>query len=110
MSTKNNPVKRKDAPTWQLRVYVANYKTRSAVTVANLERLCEQSIPGRYQIEIVDLLKTPERCRKDRIVAIPTVVRSFPLPERRAVGTLADERAAIQALELNEVNGGGRRW
>jgi len=104
MSIKNNPAKRRDAPKWQLRVYVANYKTRSAVTVANLERLCEQSIPGRYRIEIVDLLKTPERCREDRIVAIPTVVRSFPLPERRAVGTLADERAAIAALELNVVN------
>src|SRR5579863_1330562 len=98
MSIKNNRT-RKDAPKWQLRVYVGNSKTRSAVTVANLERLCEQSIPGRYHIRIVDLRKTPERCREDRIVAIPTVVRSFPLPERRAVGTLADERAAIAALE-----------
>lgn len=104
MSIKNNRVKRKGAPTWQLRVYVANSKMRSAVTVANLERLCEQSIPGRYHIQIVDLLKTPERCREDRIVAIPTVIRYFPLPERRAVGTLADERAAIAALELNVVN------
>lgn len=104
MSIKNSRATPKHTPMWQLRVYVANCKTRSAATVANLERLCEQSIPGRYRIEIVDLLKTPERCKEDRIVAIPTVVRFFPLPERRAVGTLTDERAAMAALELNVVN------
>lgn len=104
MSTEKARPRRKRELTWQLRVYVANCKTRSAVTLANLERLCEQSIPGRYRIQVVDLLETPELCRKDQIVAIPTVVRYFPLPERRAVGTLADARAAMAALELGVVN------
>ncbi|HEY1242936.1 MAG TPA: circadian clock KaiB family protein [Bryobacteraceae bacterium] len=92
---------RQRAPIWQLRVYVANWKTRSALTVANLERICDQSVPGHYRIQIVDLLKHPERCQKDGILALPTVVRYFPGPERRVIGTLSDTQAAIAALELD---------
>jgi len=101
MSSKNHRARRERAPTWQLRVYVADWKTRAAVTVANLERLCQQNLPGRYHIQIVDLLRNPERCAKDQIVAIPTVIRYFPLPERRAIGTLSNEQAAIAVLELD---------
>jgi circadian clock protein KaiB len=109
MSTKNNRAGRERAPTWQLRVYVANWKTRSALTAAHLECLCAESIPGRYHIQIVDLLQTPERCTKDRIVAIPTGVRHYPLPERRAIGTLSDEHAVRLALELGVAESGGRK-
>ncbi len=89
---------------WKLRVYVVDAETRSAVTVANLEGLCRKYVPGKYRIQIVDLLKTPQRCSRDQILAVPTVVRCFPLPERRAIGTLADAGLAAAALELEPVN------
>jgi len=89
---------------WELRVYVANRAERSLLTVTNLQRLCEQCIPGQYQIEIIDLLKSPERCRDDQIVAVPTVVRHLPLPQRRVIGTLADAVRAAEGLEFPAVN------
>ena len=79
----------------------------ATLTVANLERLCEQSVPGRYRIEVVDLVKRPELASADQVMAVPTVVRRFPLPERRVIGTLADSEAAMTALELNSRPGGG---
>ena len=83
-------------------MYVVNHTARCVVTVANLEKLCEEFVPGRYQIRIVDLRKRPDRARVDQIVAVPTVARRRPLPERRVVGTLADGRRAAAALEMAE--------
>src|SRR5579872_6892297 len=90
--------RRAGAPPWILRVYVANQAARSVLALTNLERLCEQSIPGQYRIQIVDLLQHPDLCRADEIVAIPTVVRQFPLPHRRVIGTLADAQRAAAGL------------
>ena len=101
MSTKSRRAAGRAARCWELRVYVANEGTRSTLTIANLERLCEQSVPGRYWIQVVNLLKRPELASADQIVAVPTIVRRSPLPERRVIGTLSDSEAAMTALELN---------
>ena len=97
-------LRRRRRPRWELRVYVASRTARARLTVTNLERLCEQCIPGQYRIEIIDLLKSPERSRDDQIVAVPTVVRHLPLPQRRVIGTLADAVRATAGLELPAVN------
>ena len=104
MSIKKRPARRKRPLRWELRVYVANQAARSVMTIANLERLCQQYLPGRYRIDVVDLLLSPERCREDEILAVPTVVRHLPLPARRAIGTLADAERAAEALEMSNVN------
>lgn len=110
MSTKEKPARcgyggsRARPPRLELRVYVLDRSARSAVIVANLERLCELRVPGRYRIQIVDLLKSPDRCREDQIVAVPTVERHWPLPRRRVIGTLANLERAAAGLELGAVN------
>ena len=97
-------LRRRRGSRWELRVYVASRTARAVLTVTNLERLCEQCIPGQYRIEIIDLLKSPERSRDDQIVAVPTVVRHLPLPQRRVIGTLADGVRAAACLELPAVD------
>ena len=86
---------------WELRLYVMNWEPRSAAAIANLKQLCEQHLVGNYKIHIVDLIKTPRRSQEDQILAIPTVVRRFPLPERRVIGTLSDSEAVAAALEMH---------
>jgi circadian clock protein KaiB len=110
MSTRSKPARRECAgdcarpPRLELLVYVLNRSPRSAVTVVNLERLCKQYVPGRYRIHTVDLLRSPDRCRQDQIVAVPTVERHWPLPRRRVIGTLADSERAVAGLDLDAVN------
>ena len=106
MTTRKNPASpraaavSKSAPQWELHLYVARGAPRSNLAISNLERICEEYGPGRYRIRIVDVLSAPERCRQDQIVAVPTVVRRLPLPERRVIGTLADQDRAAQVLDL----------
>lgn len=85
---------------WELRLYVAGQSARSLAAVANLKRICEEHLAGRYTIEIVDLLERPQLAAGDQIVAIPTLVRQLPEPVRRIVGDLSNTEKALVGLQL----------
>ncbi len=91
---------RRGPETWQLRLYVAGRSPKSVAAYANLVRLCEEHLGGRYTIEVVDLLKNPHLARGDQIVAIPTLVRKLPEPMRKIVGDLSDTDQTLVGLQL----------
>jgi circadian clock protein KaiB len=85
---------------WELRLYVAGKTAKSMAAQENLQRLCEEHLPGRYQIEVVDLLLYPQLARGDQIVAIPTLVRKLPSPMRKIIGDLSNVERALVGLQL----------
>ncbi len=86
--------------TWWLRLYVAGQTPKSLTALANLKRLCGAHLPGRYRIEVVDLVKQPHLARRDEIIVIPTLVRRLPPPIRRIIGDLSNEERVLLALGL----------
>src|SRR5205085_3310918 len=89
-----------DPDVWELRLYVAGQTAKSVAAAENLRRLCEEHLPGRYQIEVVDLLEHPQLARGDQIVAIPTLVRKLPNPIRKVVGDLSNVERTLVGLQL----------
>jgi circadian clock protein KaiB len=85
---------------WQLRLYVAGQTPRSVAAFANLKRICEEHLAGRYNIEVVDLVKHPQLAAGDQILAIPTLVRKLPQPLRKIVGDLRDTERALVGLQI----------
>src|SRR5579859_7994985 len=85
---------------WELRLYVAGQTPRSITAFANLKKICEEHLAGRYNIEVVDLLKHPQLAAGDQILAIPTLVRKLPQPLRKIVGDLRDTERALVGLQL----------
>ena len=85
------------------RLYVAGQTERSQAAEANLRALCESRLPGGYELEVIDAAEQPARAEEQRILATPTVVRLAPLPQRRVIGDLSDERRAASALGLPKV-------
>jgi circadian clock protein KaiB len=85
---------------WTLRLYVAGQTPRSLTAFANLKRLCEEHLPGRYHIEVIDLLQAPELGQKDQVVALPTLVRRLPEPVRRVIGDLSNTQRVCLGIEL----------
>jgi len=85
---------------YQLRLYVAGQTPRSIDAFANLKKLCEEYLPGRYNIEVVDLIKHPQLAAGDQILAIPTLVRKLPQPLRKIVGDLRDTERALVGLQF----------
>jgi circadian clock protein KaiB len=86
--------------TWRLRLYVAGQTPKSITALANLKRLCEGHLAGRYRIEVVDLLKWPHLARRDEIVAIPTLVRQLPPPIRKIIGDLSNVERVLIGLDV----------
>jgi circadian clock protein KaiB len=89
---------------WELRLYTAGQTPKSLAAIKNLKRVCEEHLPGRYDIEIVDLLKNPRLAKDDQIVAIPTLVRKLPVPLRRIIGDLSDTERTLVGLQLRQVS------
>lgn len=85
---------------WNLRLYIAGQTPRSISAFANLKKICEEHLAGRYNIEVVDLIKHPQLAAGDQIVAIPTLVRKLPEPLRKIVGDLRDTERALVGLQL----------
>lgn len=89
-----------EAEVWELRLYVAGQTPRSLAAFANLKRICEEHLSGRYNIEVVDLKEHPQLAASDQIVAIPTLVRKLPEPLRKIVGDLSSTERALVGLQL----------
>jgi circadian clock protein KaiB len=85
---------------WELRLYVAGQTPRSIAAFANLKKICEEHLVGRYNIEVVDLVKHPQLAAGDQILAIPTLVRKLPQPLRKIVGDLRDTERALVGLQI----------
>jgi circadian clock protein KaiB len=100
---KNEPAENE---VWQLRLYVAGQTPRSVAAFANLKRICEDHLAGRYNIEVVDLVKHPQLAAGDQILAIPTLVRKLPQPLRKIVGDLRDTERALVGLQVRPAAAG----
>jgi circadian clock protein KaiB len=68
--------------------------------MANLKRICEEHVPGKYKIVIIDLLKKPQLAAGDQILAVPTLVRSLPQPIRKIIGDLSNKEKLLIGLNI----------
>src|SRR6267142_1433912 len=87
-------------PIWELRLYVAGQSPKSIRAFANLKKICEEHLAGKYRIEVIDLLKTPQLARGDQILAIPTLVRRIPEPVKKIIGDLSNSERALVGLNI----------
>ena len=86
--------------TWELRLYVAGQTPKSLTAYANLKKICEEHLKGKYHIEVVDLLKNPQLARGDQILALPTLVRKLPEPIKKIIGDLSNTVRVLVGLDL----------
>ena len=88
---------------WELRLYVARQTPKSLTAFANLKRICEEHLAGKYQIEIIDLIESPQLARSDQILAIPTLVRKLPTPIRKIIGDLSNTERVLLGLDVHRI-------
>jgi len=83
-----------------LRLYVAGQTPKSLAAVSNLKKICSEYLDRQYRIEVIDLTKNPALARDHQILAIPTLVRSLPVPIRKIIGDLSDTEQVIIGLDI----------
>ncbi len=83
-----------------LKLYISGNSPRAQAAIANLKRICEEDLAGRYVLEIVDVLEKPDAAEADKILATPTLVKQLPPPLRRVIGDLSDKEKVLLGLEV----------
>lgn len=100
---KKRPLKA-DNSKWVLRLYVAGKSPKALTAFANLKKICEEQLEGKFSIEVIDLLINPQLGQEDQILALPTLVRKLPVPVRKIIGDLSDTDRVLVGLDLLHVS------
>jgi len=85
---------------YQLRLFVTGHTQKSIRAVQNVRRLCDKLLPGRYDLQVIDLYQQPELAAQHQLVAAPTLLKILPLPPRMLVGDMSDPRRVLAGLGL----------
>ena len=85
---------------YHLRLYVTGTTGRSIRAIQNVRRICDEHLPGKYDLEVIDIHKNLQLARVDQIIAAPTLIRRLPKPPRRLIGDMTDERRVLIGLDL----------
>jgi circadian clock protein KaiB len=85
---------------YHLMLYVAGQSPRSLLAITNLKRICEEHLPGRHKIEVIDLHRDPRKSAEHQILALPTLVRDLPEPVRKILGDLSNTHKTLVSLDL----------
>lgn len=85
-----------------LRLYVAGITPQSTRAVANVLRICQEELKGRYALEVVDLYQQPGLAKGEQIIAAPTLIKKLPLPLRRIIGDMSNTERVLVGLDLRK--------
>jgi circadian clock protein KaiB len=86
----------------ELRLYVAGQTPKSLAAIVNLKNICAGNFEEDYHIQVIDLMKNPALARDHQILAIPTLVRSLPVPICKIIGDLSDTERVIVGLDIRK--------
>lgn len=83
-----------------LQLFVTGILPNSVRAVVNIKAICEQYLKGRYELEIIDIYQQPALAISEDIIAIPVLIKKFPLPEERLIGDLSNTQSVLEGLNL----------
>lgn len=99
VSAKNGGAADPAKKTYELCLYIAGASPRSHQAVANVRKLCEDSLSGVCNLKIVDILQQPQAAKDDQIIAVPTLIKKKPMPVRRFIGDMSNKEEILRVLE-----------
>lgn len=88
------------ADSWKLLLFVAGQSPKSLMAYSNLRKVCDSHLAGRHDLQLVDLSKEPAMAKLHKIVALPTLIRESPSPQKRVIGSLSNIDKLLHDLDL----------
>ena len=83
-----------------LRLFVAGMSPKSMQAIDNIKRICEEYLPGKYELEVIDIYQYPIFAKDGQIVAAPTLIKELPPPLRKLIGSMSDTERVLVGLDL----------
>lgn len=87
--------------TLSMKLFVTGASANSVKAIANLKSICEQYLNSKYDLEIIDVYQQPSKTREEQIIALPMLLKYFPLPVKKLIGDLSDTAKVLRGLGLN---------
>lgn len=91
---------------FRFRLYISKENSAAEQAVKNLGRICRQLGEEACEVEIIDVYAQPSRAEMDRVLAIPTLIKSDPLPVIRIIGDLRDSQKILETFGLSPMEDG----
>jgi circadian clock protein KaiB len=82
----------------EFRLYINGGSPGASRIIDVVRQLLATRCPAQHQLDIFDLGKEPSAGLRDRVLAVPTLLRASPAPQRRVVGDLSDADAVWSAI------------
>jgi circadian clock protein KaiB len=95
---------RPDRAKYVLRLYVAGMTPKSTQAIANVKRICNEHLAGRYELEVIDIYQQPKLAKGEQIIAAPTLIKKLPLPLRRLIGDMSNTERFLVGIDLKPKN------
>jgi circadian clock protein KaiB len=95
-------IEKRESAFYQLRLYVAGTTPYSVSAIANIKKICEEYLKGRYELEVIDLYQNPTLAKGEQIIAAPTLIKKLPLPLHRIIGDLSVVDRVLVGLDLRK--------
>lgn len=87
----------------KLKLYVTGKTQQSETAIKNLRSIIEKELKAKYEVEIIDILESPQLAENEKIIATPTLMRELPLPIRKIIGDLSNKEKVLLGLDIKEL-------
>lgn len=91
-----------DKSRYILRLYVTGHTPLATRAIVSIRKICEEHLEGRYDLEVVDIVKNPTLAAGEQIIAAPTLIKKLPLPLRRFIGDMSQTERILLGLDLRK--------
>jgi circadian clock protein KaiB len=95
---------KRDREKYILRLYVTGMTLKSSRAIANVRKLCDEHLTGRYELEVIDMYQQPKLAEGEQIIAAPTLIKKLPLPLRRLIGDMSDTERFLVGIDMKPKN------
>lgn len=86
-------------PPYELHLFITGASPNSVRAIGNIKNICDNNFPGKYKLEIIDVYQQPAFIEKEQIIALPMLIKKFPLPVRKFIGDMSDTAKVINGLD-----------
>lgn len=91
---------KKEDGTYVLHLYVAGMGPRSIQAINNIKRIFDEYMPGKYELEVIDIYQHPVFAKDGQIVAAPTLIKELPPPLRKLIGSMSNTERVLLGMDL----------
>jgi circadian clock protein KaiB len=103
MSNKEPNKKRKNDQ-YIFRLYVTGASPNSLRAIANTKSFCDEFIKDGYELEVIDVYQNPVIAKEENIIALPLLIKKYPLPEKRLIGDMSDMERVKKGIGITNTD------